>query len=103
LTVNEYHPRLYNAAASPRNFGSWAKAVEAAGYRYENFKKVIHWSRDKVLKYLQIYQAVGFDKTRFHQETSIPFYKVEGAAIRHCKSMAMAFKAIGIDERSSLC
>lgn len=102
LTVKEYHPRLYNAAASPRNFGSWAKAVETAGYRYEDFKKVGHWSRDKVLKYLQIYQAVGFDKARFHQETSIPFYKVEGAAIRHCKSMAMAFKTIGIERHNSL-
>lgn len=99
LTVNAHNPRLYGAAAHPRAFGSWATAVEAAGYRYEDFKKVILWSRDRVLKYLKIYEAVGFNKARFQQETSMPFYKLEGAAIRHCKSMSMAFEAAGIGRR----
>ena len=43
------HPSLVSAATSPRLFGSWARAVEAAGLDYDSVRKMARWSRGKIV------------------------------------------------------
>ncbi len=46
-------PSLVSAASSPRFFGSWARAVEAAGLPYDSVRKTTRWTRDKIVQTIQ--------------------------------------------------
>lgn len=49
--IKKEHPDLY--IAGRRKFGSWEKAVVAAGIKYESVRKVNKWSKDKVIGEIQ--------------------------------------------------
>ncbi len=42
-------PRLVAAACSRQHFGSWAKAVQAAGFDYEAHRQRQRWTRERIL------------------------------------------------------
>lgn len=60
--VQAKHWRLYNAAV--KHFGSWGKAITAAGFDYSKIKKksgkTVIWTRERIIaRILEIYQAEG--------------------------------------------
>ena len=45
------HSALFSSARSSSHFGSWRAAVEAAGFNYDDFKRVKQrWTRDEIIK-----------------------------------------------------
>lgn len=56
--ISRCHSQLFNAASSDRYYSSWAKAVKAAGFNYEEVKtagkisrrnKLTLWTRERVI------------------------------------------------------
>jgi DNA-binding XRE family transcriptional regulator len=50
-TVNVLAPALYGAAHE--YFGSWEKAIEAAGLDYAQVSRTVRWSKEKIIEMLQ--------------------------------------------------
>ena len=45
------HSALFSSARSSSHFGSWRAAVEAAGFKYDDFKRVKQqWTRNEIIK-----------------------------------------------------
>ena len=79
-----------------RLFGSWEKAIEAAGLTYEQVRGVRRWSREKVIEIIKRLAGLGFpiDATTIERQ-NYPLYR---AATRHFPlSWAKALKAAGFN------
>jgi hypothetical protein len=53
------HRQLYSAACAKRYFGSWRRAVEAAGLDYERIRGQHFWSREKIIAKIRELHAAG--------------------------------------------
>jgi hypothetical protein len=79
-----------------RLFGTWAKAVEAAGFDYEHVTGVRRWSREKVIEEIQKLAAEGvpLDATSIGRKYS---YLHEAAVKLFPRSWGKALRAAGFD------
>lgn len=59
--VRREDSRLFAAARSKRHFGSWSKALEAAGVDYTPIKGVRRWNREKIVQTIRELYAQGVD------------------------------------------
>lgn len=57
--VRAQYPRLASAAVSESQFGSWAAAVEAAGFDYEEHRQRRRWTRERILATIKRLHAAG--------------------------------------------
>jgi hypothetical protein len=88
-------PNRLNVAAC-RLLGSWRKAVEAAGFDYEQVTGVRHWSRERVIAEIRRLAAahVPLDATTVQEQHSA----LHEAAIKlFPRSWAKALRAAGLD------
>lgn len=53
------HKKLYSAACAKRYFGSWKKAIEAAGIDYSALRSEHFWSRQRILRTIREIQGRG--------------------------------------------
>ncbi len=53
------HGALVSAASSPRYFGSWERAIRAAGLRYDDIRRIESWDRAKILAKIEELHARG--------------------------------------------
>jgi hypothetical protein len=55
--AKQSQPSLVSAASSPRFFGSWARAVDAAGLDYDSVRKTRRWTKDRIVQTIRkLYQ-----------------------------------------------
>lgn len=57
--ARDSQPNLVSVACSGRHFGSWAKAVAAAGFDYESFRRRRRWTRERILATIKRLHAKG--------------------------------------------
>ena len=56
------HSALFSSARSGSHFGSWRAAIEAAGFNYDEFKRVKQcWTRDEIVKRIRELHDGGED------------------------------------------
>ncbi len=88
-----HYPRVY--AAAERMFGSWGKAIYAAGLDYTKIRKYRVWSKSRVVEDIRGKQQIGESLTCKHaQQDCRPLYL---AAVHRFKSWKNAVHAAGID------
>ena len=105
-SISKTHSKLYSAAVNKRHFGSWGKAIEAAGLDYEKIleiaeqkrvEKVSIWSKERIIEeILKMYNAGQDLYGRSMQKTNSTLYN---AAIgdRYFGSWENAIEATGLD------
>ena len=76
-------------------FGSWRKAVEAAGYDYARIKRQKEWSKPEIVREIK-----RMNKEGINLSTTIPvrakYRNLHAAAIRYFGAWAAAMKAAGL-------
>jgi hypothetical protein len=101
--VNRIYPALTAAALSKNHFGSWRKAVEAAGLDYDEIresvgiKKTEEWSKEKIVdEILELYNSREDLNANNMREANIALY---GAAVnkRYFGSWEKAIEVAGLD------
>jgi len=60
-SVRRVFPSLVATACSPRYFGSWRSAVEAAGFRYDDVLQIKRWTKERVLEEIKRLRKEGAD------------------------------------------
>lgn len=91
--VQKEDSRLYSAATS--NFGSWGKAVEAAGYDYLEYRKTRAWTQEKLLGRIREAYNRGADLSDNNVNALAP--ALYGAASAAFGSWQKAVEAAGLD------
>ncbi len=66
------HPQLVKAILSPRVFGSWRKALQAAKLDYETVRRRHFWTREKVLATLSAIAERGEPLNYKHVQANYP-------------------------------
>jgi biotin operon repressor len=91
---NHYQELL---AAGIRYFGSWAKAVEAAGLDYEDVRRYRSWNKEQIIKTIQKLEQEGADLS-FRAMMLSKYAPMVYAAIRenHFGSWRQALEAAGL-------
>ena len=101
--VNKIYPALTAAALNKNHFGSWRKAVEAAGLDYEEIREAIgikkteEWSKEKIVdEILELYNSGEDLNANNMREANIALY---GAAVnkRYFGSWKRAVEVAGLD------
>ncbi|MHA1888639.1 MAG: hypothetical protein ACTSX0_11465 [Promethearchaeota archaeon] len=101
--VNKIYPALTAAALSRNHFGSWRKALEAAGLDYDEvresvgIKKTEEWSKEKIVdEILELYNSGEDLNANNMRKVNIALY---GAAVnkRYFGSWEKAIEAVGLD------
>lgn len=82
-------------AAGTTHFGSWQKAIEAAGFDYEAVRKTARWSKDDVIKSIQTAHKANADLSDNTAHALNP--GLYGAALHYFGSWASAVEQAGID------
>lgn len=81
-------------------FGSWQKAIEAAGIEYHTVRRGRRWSKQEVIAEIQLLAKNGVDLSS--SRISASHYSLEQAARRYFHSWVEAVTAAGIDYRRCL-
>lgn len=92
------HSALFSSARSPSHFGSWRKAVEAAGIEYESVRRGGHsWPRQAILEEIKAAAARGDNllSTEFKRRNARLVHAA--SAKRHLGSWKKALHAAGVD------
>ncbi len=92
------HGALVAAASSPRHFGSWRRAVVAAGLSYDEIRKTGAWTTERIVATLRRLRDAGSPLTAVHLRRSGHRAMVE-AALRDpaLGSWEAALRAAGVD------
>lgn len=90
--VQKENSRLYSA--SVYTFGSWGKAVEAAGYDYLEYRKTSAWTAEKILERIKKAYADGADLSDNNVQSLAP--GLYGAANAAFGSWQNAVEAAGL-------
>lgn len=91
------HQYLVVVAISPRFFGSWRAAVEAAGIDYQEVSKHEYWSRERIVQRISKLHADG--ESLSHEEAKRSHGALVSAASspRYFGSWGAAVSAAGLD------
>lgn len=86
--------RLFAAACT--HFGSWSKAIEAAGLDYSSIRRQRRWSRALVIEEIR---RIGLAGLRLGTTVAVrsEFRALHAAAVRFFGSWAKAVRAAGAD------
>lgn len=82
-------------AAGTTHFGSWKKAIEAAGFDYETVRKTAKWSKKDVIKTIQTAHKANADLSDNTVSALNP--GLYGAAFHYLGSWSSAVEQAGID------
>lgn len=58
-SARQRHGALVSAASSPRYFGSWERAIRAAGLSYDSIRRIESWNRARILEKIRELHAQG--------------------------------------------
>jgi hypothetical protein len=99
--AKRHHGALVSAASSPRYFGSWGSAVQAAGIDYDSVRKINRWTRESILATIREVHAAGEAVTNSNMRR-LGYRGMMEAASRseNFGSWAAAVQAAGVPERS---
>ncbi|MFQ6132312.1 MAG: hypothetical protein ACE5R4_09780 [Armatimonadota bacterium] len=92
------HGSLVSAASSARHFGSWAKAVRAAGLDYGGIRKTRRWTRGDILRTIRRLHREG-EELNNSSMRRLGYRGMMEAARREASlgSWAAAIEAAGLD------
>lgn len=95
--AKRHHQYLVVVAISPRFFGTWRQAVEAAGISYDKVSKHEYWDRERIISRIQELHAAG--QPLSHEEAKRHHGALVSAASspRYFGSWGSAVRAAGID------
>lgn len=90
-------PKLAAAAAKPKHFGSWRKAIEAAGIRYQDVCRYNRWDEETIIRRVrELYeQGVPLNAKNIEEQD----ISLITAARRYFDSWDKALQAAGLDYR----
>mgnify|MGYP001305253771 CR=1 FL=1 len=96
--LSAHHVQKINSAlvaAAYDYFGSWGKAVQAAGFDYADIKKTGEWTPEKIVERLRELHSRGAQIN--YQNLSVYDPPLCGAIITHYGSWENAVRAAGLD------
>ncbi|MDP2677054.1 MAG: hypothetical protein Q8O83_05240 [bacterium] len=79
-------------------FGSWEKAIESAGFSFDEVRCGERWSKKKVVE--RIRKLAGEGRRLNHKSIRMQFSRLMHAAIRYYGSWSQAVYAAGIDYKT---
>ncbi len=82
--------------AGERAFGSWRKAIEAAGLNYEDIKKYRTWSEERVIAVIQAHAKEGHDLSWGNTKTVLD-PSLTAAALNYFDDWHKALEAAGLN------
>ena len=92
------HSALFSSARSASHFGSWRAAVEAAGFDYDDCKRVKQrWTRDEIIKRICELHAQGEDLLDPEFKTRYRSLYLAACAHRYFGSWRRAVEGAGLD------
>lgn len=95
LAVERSEGRL--SAAAGVYFGSWGKAVEAAGFDYAAIKQQKEWPKPRIVSEIKRMKREGMDISTT-MEVRRKYRILHAAAIRHFGSWRAALKSAGLEK-----
>ncbi|RYX81806.1 hypothetical protein EON83_22365 [bacterium] len=97
-SIQRTHSALFSSARSSSHFGSWRSAMEAAGFDYDNFKRVKQrWTREEILERIREMNAQGHDLLDPRFKTRNRSLYLAACAHRYFGSWRRAVEAAGLD------
>jgi phosphoribulokinase len=88
-------PQLAAAATKPKHFGSWRKAIEAAGIDYQEVRRYHQWDEEAIIQQIRELHEQGVPLNAKHvEEIDIPLIT---AARRRFETWDKALQAAGLD------
>jgi hypothetical protein len=94
LQKSEYR---YILSAGAKYFGSWEKAVRAAGFNYEEIRQVHYWTNEEILEGIQSLERQGVRlSSKAIQTTYTSLFSI---AVTRFGCWSQAVEAAGIDYR----
>ena len=87
--------RLSHAAIDGNRFGSWGKALEAAGLDYDEIRRYRHWDKRKVKKEIKKLRRQGIELNAKNIQQIYP--SLYDAAITRFNSWGEAIESVGLD------
>ncbi len=97
-SIQRTHSALFSSARSSSHFGSWRTAMEAAGFDYDNFKRVKQrWTREEILSRIREMNAQGHDLLDPRFKTRNRSLYLAACAHRYFGSWRRAVEAAGLD------
>lgn len=97
-SIQRTHSALFSSARSGSHFGSWRSAMEAAGFDYDDFKRVKQrWTREEILTRIREMSAQGHDLLDPRFKTRNRSLYLAACAHRYFGSWRRAVEAAGLD------
>lgn len=97
-SIQRTHSALFSSARSSSHFGSWRTAMEAAGFDYDNFKRVKQrWTREEILERIREMSTQGHDLLDPRFKTRNRSLYLAACAHRYFGSWRRAVEAAGLD------
>jgi hypothetical protein len=97
-STKQKHGALVSAASSPRYFGSWERAIRAAGLSYDRIRRIESWDRAKILEKIRELHAQGVALNNANMRRMGYRGMMEAAARRqNFGSWEAAVRAAGLD------
>lgn len=98
-----HHMRMHHQtllAAAIRYYGSWQKAVEAAGFKYDSFRRYRRWTKETIIEEIKALHVKGVDLS-FRSMMLSEYNTLVYAAIRpnHFGAWKNALDAAGLSSR----
>lgn len=88
-------PQLAAAATKPKHFGSWRRAIEAAGIDYQEVRRYHQWDEQTIINRIrELYEQGVSLNAKSIEEVDIPLIT---AARRRFESWDKALQAAGLD------
>ena len=95
--VRQSRPELYRAARRPETFGSFQAALVAAGLAQEKPKQRIRWSRDLIVRGIQLLARRGVGLSQQQALAIAPALVAAAKSRRYFGSWGKAVEAAGFD------
>lgn len=96
--IQKTHGALFSSARSASHFGKWRDAIEAAGLRYDDIKRVKQrWSREEIIKQIKMHHANGEDLLNPEFKLRHRNLYLAACAHRYFGSWRRAIIAAGLD------
>lgn len=94
--MDRHHVALFRAAI--RHFGSWRRAVEAAGLGYEDIRRYKSWTQDRITDRIRELHEAGEDLSWRHISTTVdPQLAAAATRLSSYGSWRNAIEAAGLD------
>lgn len=96
--IRKTHGALFSSARSPSHFGSWRRAIEAAGLDYSTIKRAEQvWSRERIARAIRRAHDAGEDLLSSEFKSRNKKLYSAACARRYYGSWRRAIEAAGLD------